>query len=163
MFAAFEVLTTLLVALAMAPALAHALELPGKLRLGEQDYRTVQLIYYPGFTICGFAEVAAIAATLVLLVALPFGSAPFWLTALALVALVAMQAIFWTVTQPVNRHWVENLQLTGRAGRFFGTGRRGTSPAEDWTVLRDRWEASHVARAGASLIALAAAVTAIAL
>jgi len=33
-----EVLTVLLVALAMVPALAHALELPGKLRLAKDEY-----------------------------------------------------------------------------------------------------------------------------
>jgi hypothetical protein len=37
----------------MAPVLAHALELPEKRRSGEDQYRIVQPIYYPGVTIGG--------------------------------------------------------------------------------------------------------------
>ena len=48
-----QVQTVILVSVAMAPALAHALELPGKLRLDREVYLQVQLIYYPGFTIAG--------------------------------------------------------------------------------------------------------------
>lgn len=32
----------------MAPALAHAMEYPGKMRLSRDAYLTVQPIYYPG-------------------------------------------------------------------------------------------------------------------
>jgi len=53
MFRGLEVLTVLLVAVAMALALAHALELPGKLRLSKDAYIAMQPIYYPGFTIGG--------------------------------------------------------------------------------------------------------------
>ncbi|TIX44521.1 MAG: DUF1772 domain-containing protein, partial [Mesorhizobium sp.] len=52
---ALMIATLLLVAVSMALSLAHALELPGKLRLKEATYRSVQAIYYPGFTIGGFA------------------------------------------------------------------------------------------------------------
>jgi hypothetical protein len=48
-----QVVTVLLVAVAMSLTLAHALELPGKMRLDEQTYRAVQTIYYPGFTFGG--------------------------------------------------------------------------------------------------------------
>jgi len=51
MFNTLQILTTLLVAIAMAMALAHALELPGKLRLTKEAYLAIQPIYYPGFTI----------------------------------------------------------------------------------------------------------------
>jgi hypothetical protein len=60
-----QALSVTLVGLALVPALAHVLELPGKLRLPQQIYAQVQTIYYPGFTIAGFAP-AAILATLVL-------------------------------------------------------------------------------------------------
>jgi hypothetical protein len=53
MFLAFEVITLVLVAIAMALSLAHALEFPGKLRLSREHYLAVQTIYYPGFTIGG--------------------------------------------------------------------------------------------------------------
>jgi len=47
------VVTVFLVAVAMALALSHALELPGKMRLDKQTYLAMQPIYYPGFTIGG--------------------------------------------------------------------------------------------------------------
>ena len=51
----------------MAPALAPALELPGKRRSGEDQCRTVQPIYYLGFTIGGFVgETDGRLATLIL-------------------------------------------------------------------------------------------------
>jgi hypothetical protein len=53
MFQILQILTTVLVAVAMVPALAHALEYPGKMRLSRDAYLTVQPIYYPGFTIAG--------------------------------------------------------------------------------------------------------------
>ena len=42
-----QVATVFLVSIAWAQALAHALELPGKLRLGKDAYIAVQTIYYP--------------------------------------------------------------------------------------------------------------------
>src|SRR5690554_5131958 len=54
MFRSMQVATLLCVAIAMAFSLAHALELPGKMRLGREAYLTVQPIYYPGFTFGGF-------------------------------------------------------------------------------------------------------------
>jgi hypothetical protein len=54
-----QVVTVVLVALAMIPAVAHALELPGKMRLSKDIYFAVQRIYYPGFTFAGIAEPAS--------------------------------------------------------------------------------------------------------
>ncbi|WP_246505851.1 hypothetical protein [Mesorhizobium silamurunense] len=62
MYVFLEILTVILVASAIAMALAHALELPGKLRLGRQEYFVVQQIYDPGFTIGG--GIGGIVATL---------------------------------------------------------------------------------------------------
>ena len=53
MFNILQVATVLLVTLALVPSLAHALELPGKLRLDKAAYLAVQPIYYPGFTPLG--------------------------------------------------------------------------------------------------------------
>jgi hypothetical protein len=61
------ILALLLVAIAFGLSLAHALELPGKLRLEESAYRTVQQIYYPGFTVGGAAEPLSILALAALL------------------------------------------------------------------------------------------------
>jgi hypothetical protein len=58
----FTIICLLLVATAFGQSLAHALEFPGKLRLDEAAYRTVQQIDYPGFTIGGIAEPLSILA-----------------------------------------------------------------------------------------------------
>jgi hypothetical protein len=108
--------TVFLVAVAMSMALTHALELPGKWRLDEQTYVAVQTIYYPGFTIGGIGEVLAAVATLVLMLITPKSSSRFWWIVAGFVGIATMHAVFWIVTQPVNRCWMKNKQL-GRTGR----------------------------------------------
>jgi hypothetical protein len=162
-----QVLSLVLVVLAMVPALAHVLELPGKLRLTKDAYFAVQPIYYPGFTVAGISEPIAIIATIILSALTPRGSADFWLTLASLLGLVAMHAVYWLFTHPVNNFWVQGQNLSGLGTRFFsvgsgsGQGRQSdTRPA--WTDLRDRWEHSHVARAGLaflSFVALAVAIS----
>lgn len=89
MFNVLQILTVILVALAMAPALAHALELPGKMRLTKEAYFAVQTIYYPGFTIAGgIGEAVGMISTIILLILTPMESADFWLTLVALLGLV---------------------------------------------------------------------------
>jgi len=63
-----QVVTVFVVSIAMSLALAHALELPGKMRLNKETYVTVQSIYYPGFTLGGVSEPLGIAATLILVI-----------------------------------------------------------------------------------------------
>ncbi len=157
------VLCILLVAIAMALALAHALELPGKLRLGHEQYLAVQRIYYPGFTIGGLAEPIGLAATLLLAMLSPGGPA-FWLTLAAAAALAAMHAAYWLLTHPANRFWLEAEELHATGAAFFAFspfGQSGERPS--WTRLRDRWEFSHLLRAGLGLLSLALLATAIAL
>ena len=91
MLAIVQILSVLLVATAMAMALAHALEMPGKLRLSKEAYIATQPIYYPGFAIGGaVGEFGGILVTLMLLVLTPFGL-DFWLVLGAVLGLVAMQ------------------------------------------------------------------------
>ena len=106
----------MIVAIPMAAAVAHALEMPGKLRLGRDDYLTVQAIYYPGFTRAGIAEPVAIVALLLLAFLTPRRhcgvlAAPSERSQ----PCSPMVGIFWTRTQPVNRVWVKDLDL-GRDG-----------------------------------------------
>jgi hypothetical protein len=166
MHQALEILTVILVAVAANLALAHALELPGKLRLSKEEYLAVQPIYYPGFTIGGaVGEFGGMIALLILLLLTPYGDAVFWLTAAAFIALLAMHAAYWLVTHPVNNFWLKDFD-PGRLGSGFFSfdplGRKGNASAADWTSLRDRWEYSHIIRATLgllSLILLATAVT----
>lgn len=156
-----EILAVLLVAITMALTLAHALELPGKLRLGREEYFAVQTIYYPGFTIGGAAEILGILVLALLLYLTPFGGARFIWTLSALVLLVAVHGIYWVFTHPVNNFWVRDVELSGLGSTFFSTFSPQTE-ARDWKSLRDVWEYSHVARAALamlSLIAITIAVT----
>jgi hypothetical protein len=160
-----QVLAVLLVAVAMALTLAHALELPGKLRLPKEQYLEVQPIYYPGFTIGGIAEPAGLLALFVLLFYLPAGSTPFWLTVGAFVALAVMHTAYWLLTHPVNNFWLKDFQLKGLGARFFAVGtaeQAGDHTPADWTVLRDRWEYSHVLRAMLGFTSLALLATGVA-
>lgn len=168
MFHVLQVLTLILVALAMAPALAHALELPGKMRLTREAYFAVQPIYYPGFTIAdGLGEAVGLISTLILLLVTPRGTAAFWLTLVALLGLVGMQAVYWMVTHPVNRHWLQGQALGSLGSEFFSfdPGKRSEPSTEtvpsNWTELRDRWEYSHLARAGLAVLSFIALLIAI--
>jgi hypothetical protein len=161
-----QVFTVLLVAVAMALALAHALELPGKMRLTKDVYYAMQPIYYPGFTIGGFAEPAGLILTIILLFFIPFGTPDFWLTVVAVLGLIGMQATYWLFTHPVNKFWLQGQKLSGLGLGFFSFGANRSralnkSRAVDWTDLRNRWEYSHVARAGLAFASLTTLVIAI--
>lgn len=159
MFTAVQIISILLVALTMSAAVAHAFEFPGKKRLSKEAYFIVQSIYYPGFTVLGgIAEVGGLIFVLVLLFLCPWRSTIFWLTLIAFIGMCAVQAVFWIVTQPVNRYWLQGQKL-GRLGKtFFATKNAPGSDvgSEDldrtWMNLRDRWEYSHMARAGFALV-----------
>ena len=167
MLLALQVSAVLLVAVAMSLALAHALELPGKLRLDEQTYLSVQAIYYPGFTIGGAAEPLAVIATFMLLFAMHTDRNQFWLILIAFCAVLAMQIVFWLVTQPTNRFWLRNERLGTTGAQFFSIdrskqGAEGNRQSSEWQRLRNRWEYSHVVRAVLSAISLVALVIAVA-
>lgn len=159
-----KIVTVLLAAVAMGMALAHALELPGKLRLPKDHYLAVQAIYYPGFTCGGAAEPLSIATTASLAFLTPTASASFCLTVSACIALLLTQAIYWISIHPVNSFWLRDIRLEGASRAFFaiGSGVRKRSDETEWTYFRDRWEYSHLARAVlavAAFILLVAAVT----
>jgi len=160
-----EVVTVIVVSIAMALGVAHALELPGKLRLSKEQYLSVQRIYYPGFTYGGLAEPIGLLLLLVLAIVTSAGNARFWLTIAAFVAFALMHATYWLVTHPVNNFWLKDSQPEQLAQRFFAFDplrRIDRLRTADWTALRDRWEYSHVVRAALALVSLLLVVTAIA-
>jgi hypothetical protein len=152
MIVMLKLVSLFLVVATVIPSVAHVLELPGKLRLTREQYFAVQPIYYPGFTVIGAAEPLSILVLAVLLALTPSGASTFWLIAAALLASVLTQVLYWTLTAPVNKVWLRNEALSGSAQRFFGAS--GNVTETDWTMLRDRWERSHLCRAAASVIAL---------
>ena len=124
------------------------------------------IIIYPGFTIGGFAEPASLILTIILCFLRRWGIVDFWLTLVALLGLIGMQATYWLFTHPVNKFWLQGQKLSSLGCGFFSLGanppssQRETRPA-DWTHLRDQWEYSHVARAGLALASLTLLVIAI--
>jgi hypothetical protein len=160
----FEVITVCLVAVTTALALAHSLEFPGKMRLSRDNYIATQTIYYPGFSIGGFAEPVGVLATLALTFLTPRDSPAFIWTLVAFVAITAMHVVYWLVTHPVNRFWMTGA-AAGVAGRLFSFSlmqRSKTGEAKDqWEQLRDTWEHSHMIRtvlAAMSFVSLIVAV-----
>jgi len=118
MVQALQVITIVVVSVAMALSLAHALELPGKLRLSKEHYLVTQQIYYPGFTFGGLAEPIGLLLLLALLLVTPVG-AKFWLTTAAFLAFLLMHATYWLVTHPVNKFWLKDFQPEKLAEGFF--------------------------------------------
>lgn len=152
MYRLLQIGTLILIAIAMALSLAHALELPGKMRLGKDTYLAVQQIYYPGFTIGGVAEPLGVLALLVLVAFTPSTTARFLWTLAALLALVTAHLTYWFVTHPVNNFWTKDVQLSGIGATFFSLF--APQVTGDWSKLRDVWEYSHVARAILSMLSL---------
>ncbi|HEX5281023.1 MAG TPA: hypothetical protein VFW28_13170 [Micropepsaceae bacterium] len=148
-----------LVVATVIPSVAHALELPGKLRLTREQYLAVQTIYYPGFTAIGAAEPLTIVVLAVLLALTPAGTTTFWLVAASLFSVAITHALYWVLTAPVNKIWLRGQALSSGAQRFFEAG--GSVNESDWTILRDRWERSHLYRAASSIIAFVLLVVAL--
>src|SRR3546814_5912258 len=108
-------------------------EAPGKRRLDRDAYFAVQRIYYPGFTIGGICEPAAIVALAALLLMTGTDTPAFTGILVTLVAAITGQAVYWLVTHPVNKRWIAERPLGEAGGKFFGTGgeardRKGTRP-----------------------------------
>ncbi|WP_162917410.1 DUF1772 domain-containing protein [Dongia deserti] len=96
--------------------------------------------------------IGAIVATMVLLAAIPPETPAYLLTLAALIALIVMHVLYWVLTHPVNKFWLGDQKLGSAGAAFFNTPGAATV-GEDWARLRDRWEYSHVARAGCAFIA----------
>jgi len=145
MFGAMDLLIQLLAlvftVLALVPAAAHVIELPNKLPLPRDAYLSVQRIYR-GWSYAGFAVIAAALFTPWL--AIDTEGRARWPAVIAFLAILGTQALFWSITFPVNRrthNWTE--------------------APEDWERLRDRWEFSHAASALLNFIALVGVALAI--
>ncbi|HEY2755903.1 MAG TPA: DUF1772 domain-containing protein [Pseudolabrys sp.] len=145
MLVVYKTATVIVVAIAMALSLAHTLELPGKLRLNKEQYLAVQPIYYPGFTIGGIAEPLGMLMIFGLILLMPTGMGAFWLTVSAFAAVVAMHALYWLMTHPVNNFWLKDTEL-GHTGAGF------SAPIRYGVVLRARSQTGpRCATAGSTL------------
>src|SRR5262245_43298240 len=130
----------LFAALALAPALAHLLELPNKIGLDRDAYLTVQQLYR-GWALLGIVVALALLSTLALVILVRGRPAEFVPALIALACIIGTQVVFWIFTFPVN-------QLTSN----------WTVLPEHWAALRSQWEYSHAASAVLNLIALVALI-----
>ncbi|HEX7052560.1 MAG TPA: DUF1772 domain-containing protein [Burkholderiales bacterium] len=130
-------------ALALAPAMAHLLELPNKIGLPRDAYLTVQHIY-DGWALLGFVVYAAIFATLALAILTRRRSAEFGFALAAFLCVAGTQVVFWTFTFPANQ-----------ATQFWRV------LPDDWMALRTQWEYSHAASALLNLAALVCVILAV--
>jgi len=140
----WRLLTIMLAALSLAPALGHLLELPAKMTYEGPLWLTVSQTLYGAFgTIGASFEVGAVATTVVLAILVRQRRPAFGWTLLGALCVVAAHAAFWIWLAPVNTT-IAALTLE-------------TLPA-DWMELRNQWEYTHAARAVLQMIALGALV-----
>jgi hypothetical protein len=137
--------TILLVALSMATAFCHLLEMPAKLKVdGTLWLKLLQTLYPPAFgTVGAAAEVGALVMVVGLVFLVRNRRPAFGWTLLAAICMVATHAAFWVLVSPVNATMVP---LTP-----------DTLPP-DWMRLRNQWEYTHAARAILQIVSLGAVV-----
>jgi hypothetical protein len=129
-------LSLLFAALALAPAMAHLLELPNKINLSREDYLTVQQIYR-GWALLGFIVAGALLSTLALTITIRRERKAFIFALIAFLCIAGTQVIFWIYTYPAN-------QAT----------KNWTMLPENWMELRRQWEYSHATSAVLNLVAV---------
>ena len=137
-------LATLLVALILGLAFAHAMEVPGKLRLDGPTWLIVQQNLYIGFgPAAAVMEPLGILFTWILVFMLRGHRSAFRLVLLAAVR-TTTGLVVWALVGVTDE----------RAARWMGMP--ATLPP-DWTACRDQWELGHAIHAalfGAALCAL---------
>jgi hypothetical protein len=141
----WRLVTILLVALSMATAFCHLLEMPAKLKVdGALWLKLLQTLYPPAFgTVGAAAEVGALVMVVCLVFLVRNRRSAFGWTLLAAICMVVTHAAFWVLVSPVNATMVP---LTP-----------DTLPP-DWMRLRNQWEYTHAARAILQVVSLGAVV-----
>ena len=129
--------------LALVPAAAHAMELPNKIHLAQEEYFVAQKLYRGWQFVAPVVILALASASALLVQTRTAGPGAVAAAVIAVLGIAATQVVFWVFTFPVNRatqNWTEVLP--------------------HWEALRRRWEYSHAASAGLNLVAFGAAVLA---
>jgi hypothetical protein len=165
---ALKVSAEVFVAAAMALSLAYALEYPGKMQLDRSTYVAIQRIYDPAFTLGrAISESLGVILTFALLLMTPGGTEQFNWVAAGFSSLIAMQAVYWTITYPVDKFWIHRSPAGHHASRrFYGLSATTEALALKefenlWPAWQQRWEISQIARAFfgfVSVVTLAVAV-----
>lgn len=129
-------------AVALGASLAHLFELPNKIDLGRDAYFTVQGIYRGWNQLAYVLAIEFVSIIAIIILSRDDRQVRLWAT-VALLSLVAAQAVFWTFTYPAN----------------VATNNWTAIPA-DWERLRRNWEYSHAAGAIFQLLAMTSLVIA---
>ena len=124
--------------LALGAGLAHAYELPNKMRLSRDEYFIAQKAYR-GWALLGFVVLVQLASTGTVALLYRGVDGIAGASLFALLTIIAGQLIFWIVTFPVNR-------MTEQWNRM----------PVNWEQLRRRWEYSHLSSALFQLAGFAA-------
>jgi hypothetical protein len=140
MITAARFLSLLFVALALAPAMAHLLELPNKIGLSRDEYLVVQQIYR-GWALLGFVVIPALLSTLALAALVRRRPGEFGPALTAFLCILGTQVVFWTFTFPANEQTAN-----------------WTILPDNWAALRRQWEYSHAVSAILDLAALIGAI-----
>jgi hypothetical protein len=140
----WRLLTILLTAIAFGAALAHLMELPGKMTYDSHLYVLLHRTLYPTFgQTAGWAEGIALISVLGLAWRVRNRGAAFPVTLAAAAFQVTAMAVFLVFVHPAN--------VT-----MFAWPLDAIPP--EWTDWRDQWEYAHGARAVLQFGALAALV-----
>jgi len=127
-------------ALALGAALAHALELPNKIRFSRDQYLIVQQIYR-GWNQLAYLLLVEFLSMIALAVMSWRDRYVFWSVVFAILCLLSAQAVFWVFTYPANEatnNW--------------------TAARSDWEALRAQWEYSHAVGAFFQVLAMSALI-----
>jgi hypothetical protein len=133
-----QILTLLLMAIALMPSGAHFFELPHKIALSRDHYFIVQGIY-AGWSWFGVVLIPLIIADFVLAYLLRQDQWPALLTLVAGILTLATLVIFFIWIFPAN-------QATAN----------WTEIPENWATLRSQWEYTHAVNAVVMLLAFIA-------
>ena len=128
---------------ALVPSGAHLFELPNKVELSRDAYRTVQGIY-AGWAWFGIVDLAALVINAVLAIKLGEQRPAAYFAWTAALCFVVFFAIFFTWTFPANQ----------------ATANWTTMP-DNWSGLRRAWEYSHAVNAVVMLVALCSVTLAV--
>jgi uncharacterized membrane protein len=143
MINAVRFLSVLFCALALAPALAHVLELPNKIGMSREEYVVAQQLYR-GWWMLGIVVFGALLSTLWLTIVVRRRRPAFIPALIAFLAIAGTQVVFWTFTFPMNQRTANWTVLP-----------------DGWAALRMQWEYSHAASAVLNLVALVAVIVSV--
>jgi hypothetical protein len=136
--------TIMLTAAAFAAALAHLMELPGKMEYDARLYVLLHRTLYPTFgQTAGWAEGLALFSVIGLAWRVRKRGMASALTVIAAVCQAAAMAVFVVYVHPAN--------VTMSSWSL-------DSIPPEWTAWRDQWEYAHAARAALFTVAMAAQV-----